>query len=50
MMRSSYTDNRAPKVAYDRPKLTVYGSVRNLTGGTGGTAGDGAVNMTMIGL
>ena len=29
------------KLAYQRPSLTVYGSVRELTGGTSGTAGDG---------
>lgn len=26
---------------YRAPRLSVYGSVRNLTGGSGGTKGDG---------
>ena len=29
------------KLAYQRPSLTVYGSVRELTGGSSGPAGDG---------
>ena len=31
------------KLAYQRPSLTVYGSVRELTGAASGPAGDGAV-------
>ena len=39
---------KEPKKAYARPQLTVFGSVRNLTGGSLGTAGDGGVmNMLM---
>lgn len=35
------------KLAYQRPSLTVYGSVRELTGGTSGGVGDaGAQTMT----
>ena len=30
------------KAAYSRPELTVYGSVRNLTGGSLGTRNDGS--------
>ena len=37
------------KLAYQRPSLTVYGSVRELTGASSGTKGDGAVfNMAKI--
>lgn len=36
------------KTRYSRPQLTVYGSVRNLTGGSGGTNGDGALAMTRL--
>ena len=34
------------KTAYDTPRLVEYGSVRNLTGGSMGTNGDGQLNMT----
>jgi len=32
------------KAKYEAPKLTVFGSVRNLTGGSGTMFRDGAVN------
>ena len=32
------------KAKYEAPKLTVFGSVRNLTGGSGTRFRDGAVN------
>lgn len=35
------------KAAYARPELTVFGSVRNLTGGSAGDVGD-ATGMNMI--
>lgn len=38
------TDNSmrsAAKASYRRPELTVYGSVRNLTGGSAGSMNDG---------
>lgn len=33
--------NAQTKATYSRPKLTVYGSVRNLTGGSAGPNNDG---------
>ena len=36
------------KTAYDTPRLVEYGSVRNLTGGSMGSNGDGQLNMTRI--
>jgi len=36
------------KTAYDTPRLVEYGSVRNLTGGSGAMAmGDGQLEMAM---
>lgn len=35
------------KTTYDTPRLVEYGSVRNLTGGSGNQNGDGAGAMTM---
>jgi hypothetical protein len=32
---------------YEAPRLVEYGSVRNLTGGSGGGGNDGALGMTM---
>lgn len=44
-------DRNRARAEYSRPELTVFGSVRNLTGGSIGTAlGDGgnmAMDMTM---
>lgn len=41
----------AKKTAYQTPQLTVFGSVRNLTGGSTGMMmdanGDGSAGMTM---
>jgi len=34
------------KSIYSSPALITYGSVRNLTGGSGGTDNDGAGQMT----
>ena len=34
------------KKRYDQPKLVAFGSVRNLTGGSGGRLGDGALGRT----
>ena len=39
--------NETTKVAYSKPSLTEYGSVRNLTGGSGTMNMDGAVLMVM---
>ena len=36
--------NENKKAKYEAPKLTVFGSVRNLTGGSGTRFRDGAVN------
>lgn len=35
------------KATYEAPKLTVFGSVRNLTGGSGIDFRDGAVTNTL---
>lgn len=40
--------NRAGRKAYVQPALVEYGSVRNLTGGSGGTLGDGQLGMTRL--
>lgn len=34
------------KSIYETPRLVEYGSVRNLTGGSMGVNGDGALGMT----
>ena len=34
------------KKRYDQPKLVAFGSVRNLTGGSGGRRGDGSLART----
>lgn len=39
-MTSKTSSNVAAKVAYTRPALVAYGSVRNLTGGSGGSMMD----------
>lgn len=39
---------KTEKAVYETPKLTEYGSVRNLTGGSSGMAADGALGMTMM--
>lgn len=39
---------KSGKSTYAAPKLTAYGSVRNLTGGSGGMAADGGGSMTMM--
>lgn len=39
---------KTEKAVYQTPNLTEYGSVRNLTGGSGGQANDGALGMTMM--
>ena len=51
------TDNStrsAGKASYSRPELTVYGSVRNLTGGSIGSMSDGtgtrSIAMGMMGM
>lgn len=36
------------KTAYEAPRLIEYGSVRNLTGGSGGQSSDGVLGMTMM--
>ncbi len=36
------------KAAYETPRLVEYGSVRNLTGGSGGTLRDGALGNTRM--
>ena len=37
--------NSQPGKIYSPPRLTVYGSVRDLTGATSGGNGDGGQNM-----
>jgi hypothetical protein len=44
------TQNRAPKAVYARPELTVFGSVRNLTGGSIGGTGDGMSAMQVMAM
>ena len=51
------TDNAtrsAARASYSRPELTVYGSVRNLTGGSVGSMSDGtgtrSIAMGMMGM
>lgn len=39
--------NEATRAPYESPRLTVYGTVNDLTKGAGGTAADGGGNMTM---
>ena len=36
--------NAKQNLSYERPQLAVYGSVRNLTGGSNGKLGDGKTN------
>lgn len=42
------TTNASAKAAYSRPALTVYGSVRNLTGGSVGADVDDLANMMFM--
>lgn len=42
------TENRTPKAVYVRPELTVFGSVRNLTGGSIGGTGDSMSAMQVM--
>jgi hypothetical protein len=41
------SDISATKLAYQRPSLTVYGSVRDLSGGASGGFADGVANKSM---
>ena len=36
------------KISYETPRLVEYGSVRNLTGGSGAQGSDGGVSQTMM--
>ena len=45
---ASDREKKAGKRSYEAPVLTVYGSVRNLTGGSGGMAADAGGAMTMM--
>ncbi|AKQ41385.2 hypothetical protein CP97_04065 [Aurantiacibacter atlanticus] len=36
------------KARYSTPQLKEFGSVRNLTGGSGGTRGDGQLGQTRL--
>ena len=36
------------KAAYEAPRLIEYGSVRNLTGGSGAQGSDGGTTMSMM--
>ena len=47
-MTKSNSAQPARKSAFVRPQLVVHGSVRNLTGGSGGTNGDGTLAMTRV--
>jgi hypothetical protein len=40
MRRKMSKQARTPKATYARPELSVFGSVRNLTGGSAGPQGD----------
>lgn len=42
------TTQATRKISYVSPKLMTYGSVRNLTGGSGGTDNDGGGLMTAL--
>lgn len=39
---------KAKKARYERPALTVFGSVRNLTGGSGGMMNGDSFTMDMF--
>lgn len=41
-------NDQSSKTAYETPRLVEYGSVRNLTGGSVGSRGDGAAGMSMV--
>ena len=45
-MLNGVNDRLNSKAAYAAPELTVYGSVRNLTGGSAGANNDGNGPMT----
>ena len=45
---SNEAPNSSVKAPYEAPTLTVYGSVRNLTGGSLGMASDGGGDMSMM--
>jgi hypothetical protein len=47
-MQSSGKSRTGKKRAYAAPVLKAYGSVRELTAGTGGQASDGGGSMTMM--
>lgn len=40
--------SKQAKAPYARPQLTVFGSVRNLTGGSNGTQNGDGTGMTML--
>jgi hypothetical protein len=41
------TNTASRKASYSRPELTVFGSVRNLTGGSVGSMSDGSGTLTL---
>ncbi len=48
MSKDLSSSDRNGKKEYVAPRLTSFGSVRNLTGGSGGQGADGALGMTMM--
>lgn len=40
MKKQAPSTSSAPKRFYEQPRLVEHGSVRNITGGSGGTKGD----------
>jgi hypothetical protein len=47
--RNSNARNATARRTYARPSLTVYGSVRELTGGMSGTGTDAMLMLNMMG-
>ncbi|WP_422723189.1 lasso RiPP family leader peptide-containing protein [Erythrobacter alti] len=45
---TSEQNSCSKKASYKAPRVTEFGSVRNLTGGSGGQASDGGGLMTMM--
>lgn len=42
------TQAKSDKLAYARPQLTAFGSVRNLTGGSMGSTNGDTISMDML--
>lgn len=48
--RNSNARNASDRRTYARPALTVYGSVRELTGGMSSSGSDGMLMLNMMGV